>query len=194
MKKGTRKQGHSKGSDNLTNPERLFCVLLQLTGNKRLSAHSAWKCAEDKIADNKAIRALKNPRILKYFSELQQLSLGSQSQVAEQAKRVIEELDIISFNDIRKYVDQMALPDDLKKSIKGIGESARAISEIGFESMGVPDTKIVNTKIKIKFHNKIAALTKLGEHHKLYTQLIEEGKITSPVRYELPDNGMSEGT
>lgn len=189
-----KQKSHSKGDGNVTNPERLFSTLYYLTGDKRGSAKQAWKCANDKIADNKAATTLNKPRVKRYLAKLAEDSQGSVATVAEQAKRVIDELAEISFFDIGKNVDALCLPDSLKVSIKNMGGASRAISKIEYEATQIPETEIKFIKAKIEFHNKLPALRMLGEHHQLYTQLVKHsGEITSPVDqgYKLPDNGMS---
>ena len=86
------------------------------------------------------------------------------------------------------------LPAKLTESIRGMGAASKAISEIEYEEVKIPDTEAIKVWGKIKFHNKTQALRMLGEHHKLYTQLVDHtGEIKSPVDqgYKLPDNGMS---
>jgi hypothetical protein len=188
-----KKASHTKNDDQLTNDERWFLTRFFLTSNKRNSAMEAFRCKQVVTADNKAIKVLAKAQAKAYLTKLALESQGSVATVASQAKKVIEELDIISFNDIRDYVDQLSIPNELKTSIKNIGNSARAISEIEFESTGIPNTEIINTKIKVKFHNKLQALTKLGEHHKLFTTLVDlNAKVETPVKWSLPDNGMNE--
>lgn len=174
--------------DGITQAERIFCYNFLITGSQRESARVAWGCKTDTLADLFGHRAMKKHRVIEYLAGLRESSQGSPQEVCQQAKDTIKELALICFSDPKNYVDALGLPDQIKEKIKAMGPESRAISEIEVEETG---TEVKTTKVKFKFHSKMAALNLLGKHHKLYTDLLEHtGNIVAPVIYQLPDNGM----
>lgn len=155
-------------------------------GKSRLTKNSAYTCAS---------KIIKKPAVKAYLKKLMKQTHGSDQRICTQAKRVIEELDILSFSDPNDYWEEVKGDDgniELKmKPLGKMGKAARAIESIKITSDKI-GKMVIKTKTEVKFHSKIEALKKLGEHHKLYTQMVQHsGVVGHGPQIYLPDNGKS---
>lgn len=180
--------------DDVNPNEKAFCLaFLANGGRQRDAAKVAYVCKNDILADDIGNRTMKRPRVLVYLNKMREAMGLDINGLSEQAKKVIDELALLSFSDPANYVDALQLPSEVCTAIKEMGPERRAISEIEITTrrMGSEESPIIQQESKFKFHSKVTALTLLGKHHKLYVDLMQH-KLdpTSPGIYELPDNGM----
>lgn len=181
-----------KSSDGLTVKERIFCNCFVVHQKVRKSLLEAgYNFKNGHTADVYASKILKKPAIKLYLGQLSKKIQGEQEQVCEQAKKVIKELDTIGFVDPRKFVDVDDKGVIKVKPLNKLGNEAKAISKIKQTVSGSGDNKTVTTEFS--FHSKTESLRMLGEHHKLYTQMVRHsGEVISPIIYRLPDDGSRE--
>lgn len=182
--------------DNINACEKTFCLALVANGgNQREAAKIAYSCSTDDIADRVGNKVMRRPRVITYLDKIRE-SMGLDiNGLSEQAKKVLDELALLSFSDPANYVDALQLPADVCEAIKAMGPERRAISEIEItkRSFGSEDNPVFQVDTKFKFHSKTQALTLLGKHHKLYVDIMQHRNgPTCPGVYELPDNGMKD--
>jgi hydrogenase maturation factor HypE len=182
--------------DNVNANEKAFCLAYLANGGKqRDAAKVAYTCKNDVCADEIGNRTMARPRVVAFLNKMRE-SMGLDiNGLSEQARKVIDELSLLSFSDPANYVDALQLPKEVCESIKDMGPERRAISEIEITTrrMGSEESPIIQQETKFKFHSKVTALTLLGKHHKLYVELIKhQVEKNCPDVYELPDNGMKE--
>ena len=183
-------QSQLKGESGCNSAETLFCYLIAATGNKRLAATKAWGC-KDHTSDNRAQEALKRPHVKNLLNEIRKRHIGTDSEIAEEIKKITDEIKILAFSSPVDYADILGLPDSVKKKLIDIGPAARAISDIEIEEYVVGEG-VTKRNIKLKFHSKTKSLEMISKIHKLYADTaIIEGDIDSPVsHWGLPSNGM----
>ena len=184
------KMGGSRDSpDGCTPMQRIFAQEYALCHNARQAIFKAYpKIKKGKIADTIANKNLKNPNIKAIIVRMEKEIHGSEEEVAAQARKVIDELAILSFADPRDYFTQEKNGTVKLKDLKDLGPAARAISSIEVESDTVGEV-VIRTRSKYRFHSKTESLKLLGQHHKLYTELVAQFPPTRPEVY-LRDNGM----
>lgn len=95
------------------------------------------------------------------------------------ADNVLKELALIAFSDPRKVMKWGPKGVELRESSDLTDEEARLVSEV---SQTITDA---GGSIKLKMNDKVAALTLVGKHLKIFTERLEfEGTIK---RADLPD-------
>jgi phage terminase small subunit len=156
----------------------------KILGKQPLSSKSANSCAA-------AIMA--KPAVRAYIKKLMKQTHGTDQKICDQAKRVIEELDVLSFSDPNDYWEE--IKDDngnvgLKmKPLKKMGKAARAIESIKITSDKIGEM-VTRNRVEVKFHSKTKSLELLGKHHKLYSDLVvHSGSISQGPQIYLPENG-----
>lgn len=182
--------------DNVNANEKTFCLAIVANGgNQREAAKIAYSCRSNDIADRVGNKIMRRPRVITYLNKIRE-SMGLDiNGLSEQAKKVLDELALLSFSDPANYVDALQLPADVCEAIKAMGPERRAISEIEItkRSFGSEENPVFQIDTKFKFHSKTQALTLLGKHHKLYVDIMQHRSGPNcPGVYELPDNGMKE--
>ena len=126
-------------SGNCSRAEEKFCLLLVLTGDQRNSAGAAWPSAKTgKQKDNRAIIALKRPRVQAFIKSLREEIVGSKDDIKKEIKRTMEEIRAIAFASPIDAAKAIGLPENVIENLKDMGASARAISEIDIEQVGIP--------------------------------------------------------
>jgi len=168
----------------LSDAQRRFAREYILDTNATQAAIRAGYSA--KSADQMGPRQLKNPLVAELIAELQ-AKLAEKLDLS--AAKVLTELSAIAFSDVRDAVKWwMEDAVDTKGKVTGRRPSitfhdsdtldkrtAAAISEVGVDAKG---------NLKIKFHDKVASLEKLGKHLGLFTERVE---ITQPIRFIIED-------
>ncbi|MFA5166808.1 MAG: terminase small subunit [Candidatus Paceibacterota bacterium] len=176
--------GKQKDRGMLPPAVQLFCHRYVLHSNKTKAAEEAYKTLKGKSAEVKAARLLEKPEVLRYILSLQTEINGSKEEAIDMAKKVLEELDIIGFSDIKDYYE----PESNEgKYLSKIGKNTRAI-----ESLEVTEDLLGGVlqrkTMKIKLHSKIKGLEWRGKNLKLFTEMIQGVVITKPEVY-VPANG-----
>jgi len=180
-----------RSADGLTIKERMFChsFIIHQNGSRALR-EAGYKF--NPAAGNVYVNTLfKKEPVKKYLAMLSKKIQGDQEAVCDEAKKVLKELGISAFSDPRNYftVDKNGIVT--LNQLDKLGEKARAIAKIKQTVSGSINNRTQTTEIS--FHSKMDALKLLGEHHKLYTQLVRHsGEVISPIIYKLPDDGSSE--
>jgi phage terminase small subunit len=130
-------------------------------------------------------KLLENTSVQKYLTQ-QQKALSERTEITQD--RVLKELAKIGFADIRKAVKwspslgEQVVGDDVVQT-NGVmlvdsdsidDDTAAAVAEISQTAQGV----------KIKFHDKRAALVDIGRHLGMFTDKVEHtGKNGGPIEY-----------
>ena len=154
--------------------------------NKKFKTrHSAELCA---------LRYLKNDMVKDLVSKLEEKIHGSKEEVVEKAQQILKELDIVSFFDPRKMFEDGT---DERRMLDRLGDDARAVQRIKIKKTYFKDDDSSQRDEEIETDiwicDKMKALTKYGEHFKLYSQVMRhEGEIKHPVIWGMPDNGTRE--
>lgn len=135
------------------------------------------KCKKDVAADASATKLLSRPEVRARIDELI-------SAAAEKAgvtiERVINELARIGFADIRQIVDWGPGGVTVKDSGTISVDAAAAVAEVG---------KTAGGHLRIKLHDKVGALEKLGKHLGMFREKVEvAGANGGPIKVDLPPN------
>jgi phage terminase small subunit len=147
------------------------------------AARQAGYKGNDNTLSQVAHENLRKPKIRKAIEK----KLGRKLDALEiSSERVLKELALIGFMDIKNILEWG--PDGVRlKDSADLGELTKAVASIkekrvilGHDKEAGKDILKVTTEIKL--HNKTKALTKLGEHLKLFTQKHEHtGKDGGPI-------------
>lgn len=138
----------------LTPQEVRFAIAFVETGAKKDSAIAAG--FSEKSAAPQASRMLAKPHVQAFIDDLRDAYAAKACVTGE---RVVRELADLAFFDVREVVEVTAFGKvAVKPSDQWSRVAAAAVAEV---SQG-PDG------IKIKFHSKVQALTKLAEHLDLF--------------------------
>jgi phage terminase small subunit len=165
----------------LTIKQEAFVHAYLETGNASEAyrrAYSPKKMSTKSVADE-ASRLLQHPGIAPVVAAARQ-QVAAQHDVT--VERIVTELARIAFSDIRKAVKWGTVGDGesilqasyvaLKSSDEIDGDTARAIAEVSQTQTG----------LKIKLHDKISALDKLGKHLGLFeSDDAAKGNITVQI-------------
>lgn len=143
-------------ANELTNKQKRFCEEYIIDWNATRAYQSAYKCTYE-TANASGTRLLVNVSIQTYISEIQN-DLAKQSGLS--ALRVLNELSKMAFSNISDMFeswDKMANFDELTDDQKA------AISEINYKKNKVGDADIDTEFVKIKMHDKKAALVEINK-------------------------------
>ena len=186
------KKESRKSPDGLTVRERQFChhFIIHQKGAQALK-EAGYNFEKNTTAQVYLNKLLNMERIKKYLGILAKKIQGESEEVAEQAKKVLAELDILCFSDPLDYFNIDDKGNLSVKSLSQMGKGRKAISKI---KQTISGSKENPTRVlELGFHGKNESLKLLGEHHKLYTQMVRHsGEVISPTIYKLPDDGTSQ--
>jgi phage terminase small subunit len=134
------------------------------------------KCKKDVAADASATKLLSRSEVRARIDELI-------SAAAEKAgvtiERVINELARIGFLDVRQVVSWGPDGVTVKDSVSISDDAAAAVAEVGKTATG----------IRVKLHDKVSALEKLGRHLGMFKDKVEvAGAGGDPIKVDLPPN------
>jgi len=185
--------------DNCSPHQAKFAYYYVILGGNKLKAiestfniknypHKKYKTKQS--AENCAAKYLKSPEVKDLISKLEEKIHGSKEKLVEKAEQILKELDIVSFFDPRKMFDEGT---DERKILDRLGDDARAVSRIKIKKtyFNKDDNQKRDEEIEtdVWICDKIKALTKYGEHFKLYSQVMKhEHEIKHPT-WGIPDNG-----
>lgn len=127
-----------------------------------------------------ASRMLSNDNIQRYIQELADQKL---KETGDPIKKIICELQMIAFGDMRDFMEW----DDRRitwKSVEELGEKTRLISE-------VKETVTQHGGSRsLKLHDKMKAIEMLGRYYKIFTDKVEHsGEVGFKVVVNIPSNG-----
>jgi phage terminase small subunit len=171
--------------NNLTAKQLLF--IDNYLADPELNATAAFRAAGYRgihSATGRACLLLKNPRVKAEIARRMEKIHGSEKDNTDKAKRVIEELELLAFNDPADFFKPTQHGLQELKTIHEMGAVRRAIS-----SIKVSRTADGQQITEIKIRSKEKALELLGKHHQLYSEILPKGQIIRPII--LPDNGKS---
>jgi hypothetical protein len=157
-----------------------------------LNASKALKDSDynGKNTDVNAAKMLKKPAIMTMIGRLGKKVHGEPERAALKAKKVVEELELIAFQDPADYLDDHGNAID-GKAIKTLGPERRSIASMKTRKRRFHDGS-EETETEFKFQSKVHALDLLGRHYQLYSESAMPPDIIRPVMM-LPDNGKSSG-
>lgn len=138
----------------LTEKKKAFCQQYMVDKNGKQAAIRAGYSA--KTAAAKASMLLAEPEVKLY---LQELMAPLKMDLTVTAERVLNELARIAFHDVASFYDEKGKLKDLKDLTE---DQRAAISEVDA------------TAKRLKLHDKMGALSMLGKHLKLFTELHEQ--------------------
>lgn len=119
-------------------------------------------------------RLLSNAKVHHYLKHI--LSGSIQDEITN-IKRIISELQMIAFGDLKDLADWTEF--DLKfKSSNSLDFKSRLISEISSNDKG----------LKIKMHDKLKALELLGRYYKIFTDKIEAADQNVKITIDTNDS------
>ena len=164
---------------------------------------NATKAAEragfsKKTAYSQGQRLLKNVEIQKRIQKLQQ-ERSERTQIT--ADRVLKELAIIGFSDIRDYMTIEEgggitfktfedMPELASRAIEVIEENRTILDKAGPKKKDDDDEVVINDKIRFRLHSKPGALELLGKHLGIFKDQPQElnlkGNITVNVVSAVP--------
>ena len=169
------KNGNGK-RPHLNDAQERFCLEYLIDLNATAAYSRAYPDATRASAEAAGSRLLGNVKVAARISHLR---LEQEERTRITADRVLEELALVAFSDMRAFATWGPDGIELKDSAELSPEQARCISEIS-ESV----SKDGGSK-KFKLHSKPEALTKLGLYFKLFTERHEmtgrDGKPLIPV-------------
>lgn len=128
---------------------------------------------------------LKRPHIKKMIADLEIDIEGTKKEVREKSNKILNELELIGFSDIRKM---FPVGTEERELLDRLGDEARAVSKIEIKVTKFLDQR-EEKETKIWYHDKIRALELRGKNLKLYTDVMDHRDVVSPGIYSLPDNG-----
>jgi phage terminase small subunit len=154
-----------------------FCQEYLVDLNATAAYQRAYPSVSDNAARANASRLLTRANVQARVADLQ-AERAARTQVT--ADRVIRELARIGFADMRDYAEWGPRGVRLKDAATLTEDQARAIAEVS-ESIGDK-----SRSQRFKLHDKITALTKLGQHLGLFTEKVEHsgpggGPILGPT-------------
>lgn len=177
----------SKTSEGLTPQKRLFCKAYILTGVIDQAVRVAFPGMSIKANGVKGARMMGEPEVINYIKELQIKTQGDDDVVIGKKKQILDELDLISFQDPREVYPKGTQE---RKELDDMGAASRTIRSIEVVTDHIGEVLIRRT-VKYTFHDKLKALELRGKNLKLYTDVMDStGEVVNPVPYKLPDNGM----
>jgi len=150
--------------------EKMFCAQYMIDHNGAQAAIRAGYSA--KTAKVVAAQLIARPHIKTYLNDL---IAKQQERVQITADRVVKELAVIAFCDIRQAFDangKLINPKDMPEEV------ARAIASIDTEELFEWDAEnktkeYIGDSKKLKFCDKVRALEALGRHFKMFTDRVE---------------------
>ena len=143
-------------SVNLTDQQQMFCQKYCCNGFNGTKA-AIEVGYNEKTAASQASRLLSNVNILNYINELK-ADLGKRTGIT--AERIALEYSKIAFSNVKNIFNEGGELKDIKDISD---EDAAAISSIEVEALTEGRLKtVIGTVTKIKFHNKVQALSDLN--------------------------------
>lgn len=156
------------GEQALTPKQQRFVDEYLIDLNPQAAYQRAGYQARGKSLAVNPYRLLENARIQAAITQRQQ-ALQAATQVTQE--RVIHELALVGFADMATYVTWGPDSVTIKESAALRPEHTRVVESVS------QTTTLAGGSIRFKLHDKIAALTKLGEHLGIF----------KPTPQELPD-------
>lgn len=155
----------NKKNDGLNDRQRRFC-------EEYLKDLNATKAAEragysKKTAPFIGSENLNKPQIK---AQIQKLQDARSKRTEITADRVLKELAKIGFSDLKDY---MSWNDEKITIIDSQNVDAKAVSEVMYTETTIPQKNgddIIKIQKKIKLYDKVAALTKIGEHLGMFSK------------------------
>lgn len=167
----------AKGLGPLTPREEAFCAEYVKDWNATAAAVRAG--VPKRSAASQSSRMLDRQRVQDRIQHLRELAGQSERAAVMSAQEVLEALSRIARADIRKLfnargalVDLQALDDETALAVAGVE------SDDIFEGRGEEREHVGFTR-KVKLNDRIAALTRLGEHHQLFKKEDDKARLPS---------------
>jgi hypothetical protein len=177
----------SKTSEGLTPQKRLFCKAYILTGVIDQSVRIAFPGMAPKSNGVKGAKLMGESEVINYIKELQLKTQGDDATVISKKKQILDELDLISFQDPRNIYPEGT---EERKELDAMGPASRTIRSIEITTENIGEVMIRRT-VKYTLHDKLKALELRGKNLKLYTDVMDgTGDVVNPTPYRMPDNGM----
>lgn len=158
----------------LTRLQDRFCKEYVIDLNGARAYREVYKCS-DKAAESGACRML---RIAKVKARIVELREKLEKKTGISAESVINELAKVAFANIKSVLgeknviqDISQLPDEITAAVESIQSDIR---HDGGDSEGYTE------KVKVKFYNKLGALSDLGKHLGIFEKDNEQGKPITP--------------
>lgn len=181
----------------LTPMEEIFCLEYLKSFNATKAAISAGY--SEKTARQIGYENLTKPYIRRRLRDALDEVLGDKT---EDVKKIIAELRLIAFSDLRDFVSwnsesrKLVDPDTNKtyhtfrttiRAPDEMGEKARALAELSETESALSSSR------KVKMYDKLRAIELLGKFYKIFTDKIEhtnpDGNMKPQVFVYLPKNG-----
>lgn len=184
-----------KALDSINNPrQRRFCVEFIKDNNGTKAAIRA-KYSENS-ARQTAAKLLSKANIQAAIAELKK---EQEARTIGDADKVIHELALIAFSDIKKYVswapeERVVGVDPNGRPVKTMVDCIHLLPSDEVDGRVVQEVSQTQHGLKIKLHNKVEALKMLGEHFGVIgTKRIEmTGKNGGPIQHQV-DNARFAG-
>ena len=184
MKKKKRKY-HSKAKrkySGLSHRHRVFCIEYLLDGNAKRAYVAAGFKSQGNAAEAAASRLLRNVKV-KRFLESRHNAILAELEI--NVKKTLRELALIGFANMQDYVRYSNNNVELIASDKLTRDQMAAIHEVSKTEI---KKDVVRTTFKLS--DKVAALAKIGEHLKMFTQKHEVSgdydKLVERAVFETP--------
>ena len=162
----------------MTDAQKRFCDEYLIDLNATRAYKVAYKrCKKDETANVNGSKLLRNTKVKEYIAQ-KQTEIQKRTEITQD--RVLKELAIIAFGDIRKlYTENGALRNiiDLEDDIAGAISGVETFEE--YEGRGADREYIGDTK-KVKMIDKTKALELIGKHLGMF----KETNININTNYE----------
>ena len=143
------------GQHVLTPKQQRFVDAYLISLNATHAYREAGYRGTGNVAEAAASRLLRNVKVVAAIAERRQ-DLQTSTQVTQE--RVIHELALVGFADMATYVTWGPDGVSIKESVSLHPEHTRVVGSVS------QTTTLAGGSMRFKLHDKIAALTKLGEH------------------------------
>lgn len=184
-----------KALEEIKNPrQRQFCIEFIVDNNGTQAAIRAGYA--ENSARQTAAKLLSKANIQAAIAELKK---EQEARTIGDADKVIHELALIAFSDIKKYVswapeERVVGVDPNGRPVKVKVDSIHLLPSTDVDGRVIQEVSQTQHGLKIKLHNKVEALKMLGEHFGVIgTKRIEmTGKNGGPIQHQV-DNARFAG-